>query len=104
MVCWGEYNEKPKNIVKEDIHLVNLAMYALGGTSLLFTIDGILKKELNKNDKILSETIGADNILIMSENAQDGTFTTKEYEATEKVLNHYAYKNTDNFINFGNYI
>lgn len=104
VVCWGEYNEKPKNIVKEDIHLVNLAMYALGGTSLLFTIDGILKKELNKNDKILSETIGADNILIMSENAQDGTFTTKEYEATEKVLNHYAYKNTDNFINFGNYI
>ena len=104
VVCWGQYNEKPKNIVKEDIHLVNLAMYALGGTSLLFTIDGILKKELNKNDKILSETIGADNILIMSENAQDGTFTTKEYEATEKVLNHYAYKNTDNSINFGNYI
>lgn len=104
VVCWGQYNEKPKNIVKEDIHLVNLAMYALGGTSLLFTIDGILKKELNKNDKILSETIGADNILIMSENAQEGTFTTKEYEATEKVLNHYAYKNTDNSINFGNYI
>ena len=104
VVCWGQYNEKPKNIVKEDVHLVNLAMYALGGTSLLFTIDGILKKELNKNDKILSETIGADNILIMSENAQDGTFTTKEYEATEKVLNHYAYKNTDNSINFGNYI
>lgn len=104
VVCWGEYNEKPKNIVKEYIHLVNLAMYALGGTSLLFTIDGILKKELNKNDKILSETIGSDNILIMSENAQDGTFTTKEYEATEKVLNHYAYKNTDNSINFGNYI
>ena len=104
VVCWGQYNEKPKNIVKEDIHLINLAMYALGGTSLLFTIDGILKKELNKNDKILYETIGADNILIMSENAQDGTFTTKEYEATEKVLNHYAYKNTDNYINFGNYI
>ena len=104
VVCWGQYNEKPKNIVKEGVHLVNLAMYALGGTSLLFTIDGILKKELNKNDKILSETIGADNILIMSENAQDGTFTTKEYEATEKVLNHYAYKNTDNSINFGNYI
>lgn len=104
VVCWGQYNEKPKNIVKEYVHLVNLAMYALGGTSLLFTIDGILKKELNKNDKILSETIGADNILIMSENAQDGTFTTKEYEATEKVLNHYAYKNTDNSINFGNYI
>nr|DAF92001.1 MAG TPA: hypothetical protein [Podoviridae sp. ctZkC8] len=79
-------------------------MYALGGTSLLFTIDSILKKELNKNDKILSETIGTDNVLKMSENTQDGTFVTEEYEATEKELRHYAYKNTDNSINFGNYI
>lgn len=104
VVCWGEYNEKPKSIVKENIHLVNFAMYALGGTSLLFTIDGILKKELNKNDKILSETIGTDNVLKMSENTQDGTFTTEEYESTEKELKHYAYRNTDNSINFGNYI
>lgn len=104
VVCWGEYNEKPKSIVKKDIHLVNFAMYALGGTSLLFTIDSILKKELNKNDKILSETIGTDNVLKMSENTQDGTFTTEEYEVTEKELRHYAYKNTDNSINFGNYI
>lgn len=104
VVCWGQYNEQPKSIRRNDIHLVDLAMYSLGGTSLLFTIDGILKKELNKNNKILSETIGADNVLIMSENTQDGTFVTKEYGVTEKSPKHYAYKNTDNSINFGTYI
>ena len=78
VVCWGAYNETPKGIRNKDIHLTDYAMYALGGTSLLFTIDGKLKKELSKNDKILTETIGVDNILTMSEKISDGTFTIKE--------------------------
>jgi hypothetical protein len=52
-------------------------MYSLGGTSLLFTIDGKLKKQLKQNDKILSETIGTDNVLTMTEKTSEGTFTTK---------------------------
>lgn len=114
VVCWGAYNETPKGIRKNDIHLNDLAMYALGGTSLLFTIDGKLKKELTKNDKILTETIGTDNILTMSEKVSDGTFTTKEItdpyynETNENFKNNsiyeYAYRDSNNNQVTGTYL
>lgn len=115
VVCWGAYNETPKGIRRQDIHLTDYAMYALGGTSLLFTIDGKLKKELAKNDKILTETIGANNILIMSEKVSDGTFTTKEitdpyYDVTNNddfknnSKHEYVYKNSNNNPVTGTYL
>lgn len=114
VVCWGAYNETPKGIRKNDIHLNDLAMYALGGTSLLFTIDGKLKKELTKNDKILTETIGTDNILTMSEKVSDGTFTTKEitdpyYNETNEdfknnSIHEYAYRDSNNNQVTGTYL
>ena len=114
VVCWGAYNETPKGIRNKDIHLTDYAMYALGGTSLLFTIDGKLKKELSKNDKILTETIGVDNILTMSEKISDGTFTIKEItnpyyniSNTNFVTNskhEYVYKDSNNLPVTGNYL
>lgn len=114
VVCWGAYNETPKGIRNKDIHLTDYAMYALGGTSLLFTIDGKLKKELSKNDKILTETIGVDNILTMSEKISDGTFTIKEItnpyyniSNTDFVTNskhEYVYKDSNNLPVTGNYL
>lgn len=114
VVCWGAYNETPKGIKNKDIHLTDYAMYALGGTSLLFTIDGKLKKELSKNDKILTETIGVDNILTMSEKVSDGTFTIKEItnpyyniSNTDFVTNskhEYVYKDSNNLPVTGNYL
>lgn len=114
VVCWGAYNETPKGIRNKDIHLTDYAMYALGGTSLLFTIDGKLKKELSKNDKILTETIGVDNILTMSEKISDGTFTIKEItnpyyntSNTDFVTNSkykYVYKDSNNLPVTGNYL
>lgn len=96
VVCWGQYNEQPKGIKKKDIHLTDIAMYSLGGTSLLFTIDGKLKKQLKQNDKILSETIGTDNILTMTEKTSEGTFTTKTIYYPEGVQkNEYVYKGND---------
>ena len=107
VVCWGWYNEQPKGINKKKIHLINLAMHALGGTSLLITTDGILKKQLEHNDKLLSETIGTDNILIMKEKVSDGIFTTETItepnistdpnnptasEIREKITHEYVYK------------
>lgn len=97
VVCWGQYNEQPKSIRKNDIHLVDLAMYALGGTSLLFTIDEQLKKELKNNSKLLSETIGTDNILTMEEKVSDGIFITKEIVNPQNVKTYeYVYKDTNN--------
>jgi hypothetical protein len=87
--------------------LIDLAMHALGGTSLLITTDGILKKQLEHNDKLLSETIGTDNILIMKEKVSDGIFTTETItepnistdpnnptasEIREKITHEYVYK------------
>ena len=107
VVCWGWYNEQPKGINKKQIHLIDLAMHALGGTSLLITTDGILKKQLEHNDKLLSETIGTDNILIMKEKVSDGIFTTETIiepnistdpnnptasEIREKITHEYVYK------------
>lgn len=107
VVCWGWYNEQPKGINKKEIHLIDLAMHALGGTSLLITTDGILKKQLEHNDKLLSETIGTDNILIMKEKVSDGIFTTETItepnistdpnnptasEIREKITHEYVYK------------
>jgi len=68
-------------------------MYSLGGTSLLFTIDGKLKKQLKQNDKILSETIGTDNVLTMTEKTSEGTFATKTiYYPDGASKNEYVYK------------
>lgn len=107
VVCWGWYNEQPKGINKKKIHLIDLAMYALGGTSLLITTDGILKKQLEHNNKLLSETIGTDNILIMKEKVSEGIFTTETItepnistypnnptasEIREKITHEYVYK------------
>nr|DAJ78163.1 MAG TPA: hypothetical protein [Caudoviricetes sp.] len=60
-------------------------MYALGGTSLLFTIDGKLKKELDNNNKLLSETIGADKLLTMSERTAHLEFITEETTNTSNI-------------------
>ena len=113
VVCWGQYNEQPKSIRKNDIHLIDFAMYALGGTSLLFTIDENLKKQLGQNNKILSETIGTDNILTMVERTSEGTFatktTTKPYsitnqEVVDKITNTYIYRDSNNSPATGTYI
>ncbi len=85
IVCWGQYNEQPKSIRKNDVHLVDMAMYALGGTSLLFTIDGKLKKELDNNNKLLSETIGTDKFLTMSERTANLEFVTEEQTNTYNI-------------------
>ena len=96
VVCWGQYNEQPKSIRKNDVHLTDIAMYALGGTSLLFTIDGKLKKELDDNNKLLSETIGTDNILTMVEKTSELTFTTEIIRNPSDVAyNQYAYTYKD---------
>jgi len=94
-------------------------MYALGGTSLLITTDGILKKQLEHNDKLLSETIGTDNILIMKEKVSDGIFTTETItepniltdpnnptasEIREKITREYVYKVDDTNQITGTYI
>lgn len=85
VVCWGQYNEQPKSIRKNDVHLTDIAMYALGGTSLLFTIDGKLKKELDNNNKLLSETIGTDKFLTMSERTAHLEFITEEQTNTYNI-------------------
>lgn len=104
VVCWGQYNEQPKGIKKKDIHLTDIAMYSLGGTSLLFTIDGKLKKQLKHNDKILSETIGTDNILTMTEKTSEGIFTTKTiYYPDGASKNEYVYEG-DGYIKKSPYI
>lgn len=107
VVCWGQYNEKPKGVKEKKVHLIDVAMYALGGTSLLFTIDGKLKKELKYNNKLLTETIGTNSILTMKEKVSEGIFTTITKETEElydttlddkiiKMITHeYAYKVDD---------
>ena len=113
VVCWGQYNEQPKSIRRNDVHLVDIAMYALGGTSLLFTIDGKLKKELDNNNKLLSETIGTDNFLTMSEKTADLTFTTQEttniyntdnQDIINRITNIYKYKGSNGNPAVGSYI
>lgn len=105
VVCWWQYNEQPKSIKKNDIHLVDLAMYALGGTSLLFTIDEQLKKELKNNNKLLSETIGTDNILTMEENVANGIFTTKEITNPQSAKTYnYVYKDANDSTVISTYI
>ena len=113
VVCWGQYNEQPKSIRRNDVHLVDIAMYALGGTSLLFTIDGKLKKELDNNNKLLSETIGTDNFLTMSEKTANLTFTTQEttniyntdnQDIINRITNIYKYKGSNGNPAVGSYI
>lgn len=113
VICWGQYNEQPKSIRRNDVHLVDIAMYALGGTSLLFTIDGKLKKELNNNNKLLSETIGADSFLTMSEKISELTFTTQEttniynidnQDTINRITSIYKYKGSNGTPAIGAYI
>lgn len=113
VICWGQYNEQPKSIRRNDVHLVDIAMYALGGTSLLFTIDGKLKKELNNNNKLLSETIGADSFLTMSEKISELTFTTQEttniynidnQDTINRIASIYKYKGSNGTPAVGTYI
>lgn len=105
VVCWGQYNEQPKSIKRNDIHLIDMAMYALGGTSLLFTIDGKLKEELRDNDKLLSETIGTNNILTMDEDAPNGTFTTNTSILPQGVQQYeYSYINANGRVMSEHYI
>lgn len=118
VVCWGQYNEQPKSIRKNDVHLVDMAMYALGGTSLLFTIDGKLKKELDNNNKLLSETIGADKFLTMSERPAHLEFVTEETtniynidsttqagkDLIAKLTHSYTYKGSDGNPTTGTYM
>jgi hypothetical protein len=94
-------------VKEKKVHLIDVAMYALGGTSLLFTIDGKLKKELKYNNKLLTETIGTNSILTMKEKVSEGIFTTITKETEElydttlddkiiKMITHeYAYKVDD---------
>nr|DAE75551.1 MAG TPA: hypothetical protein [Caudoviricetes sp.] len=95
-----------------------MAMYALGGTSLLFTIDGKLKKELDNNNKLLSETIGADKFLTMSERPAHLEFVTEETtniynidsttqagkDLIAKLTHSYTYKGSDGNPTTGTYM
>lgn len=80
VVCYGMYDEEPMAIVKtEQLTLKKVKPYALAGTSLLLTIDKELKNEITTNNRLLTETIGTDNISIMTKGSNESYTVNKNY-------------------------
>ena len=63
VVCYDMFDKEPiKMNLDEHPGFSQFKPYALAGTSMLLTIDKKLYKEINTNNKLLTEVIGTDNV------------------------------------------